>query len=156
VKSQPIPAHPLQSACLLACRCLILGAVMMLLTSNASAKSKHEGLFSVGFGKQYGGNVGIQIAPKIKNVRFNIGAGLFTAHAGVGLVFNRRIEVGVHGFMLLFTNIGSGAHLNYYFNTVNRKGFMLGVDVSRLSFTGTDTHHLPSKRITTVSVGYQF
>jgi len=130
---------------------------LSLMVATASFAAEDSNLqFSVGLGKQYGGNLGIKFSPELMGVRFNGGFGLMTMHLGMSVPFANRWELGVHGYHALFTYMGAGVHLNYHWNTYRRSGLVLGADVSREFYVGTTNHHYEDKVKALLSLGYHF
>lgn len=113
---------------------------------------------SVGLGWQYGILGGqLSIATPAGKSRISLGIGALSL--GHEFVFNQKYAVGFQVFRMWILDITDGAGLvaNYYFNSANEKGWLIGIETSwyeDISFLGPDDPETINR--TLLSVGYTF
>jgi len=123
--------------------------------SDATAKPS----ISVGLGPQYAGFIGAQLAQITDRHKFRFSLGLLGVSAGYEYLISTRISFGCSVFRyhdIVDDLSGFAVSANYYFTSLDQKGFMLGLDL--LDQKPRDSTRNPNHEglKVLISTGYRF
>lgn len=115
-----------------------------------------ETKYSVGFGAQYGGLGGIQIAQVSNTGITRIAGGLLGFAVGHDRFISTNVSLGAQIFHLTVLS-GVGLNMNYHFGSRQQSNLVLGVDAGLVKimdgFMGTPADN---ELIVFISAGYRF